>query len=548
MNMPRSVIDRDLIHGTAPSALRTPPRRATPASSPLPPSSPFAEEDDYEIPGLARFHHVVPSPKLGLLQSLFVPKGPPDDDYEDNILHERHPSAPLLPLPLSVQTPTTLSSELVDLDKILFSTPGDSKECESERPSQQPQPDGTHSSTPVSTAPRPLALVSTPASALSTETDPVADQDMADTVQSLYSRTVSSALTILDEREHPASSPLSSPPSSPSPEQQQWQQCGKHTPLPLLPLSLPLSIPSARGTSVKRPAAEEVDGDLDADTDIIESECASPSPSTSASPAHTHPRAKRRRREADGDDKSWRDRKKHLYPLTVSTPTPLSASLSSHQPTASSASSPPARPPLQTSSPPDSSSSTSPTTSMNTSTSTSRTTPSSPPGDQDADDDDDDDQDDRIRTTDDEEEEQQKQQEQQGKRRQEPSSPCPHPALLGILLESFALSRASSLPLTTLTRTTPALADHPHAHITATLEWAMRARILGCVRSSGEALPPSYFYDPTMDPDRERGELLKCLMPRAGKRRETMKYKQYYWAPVVVGRDRTRTWDVDWEE
>jgi hypothetical protein len=125
---------------------------------------------------------------------------------------------------------------------------------------------------------------------------------------------------------------------------------------------------------------------------------------------------------------------------------------------------------------------------------------------------------------------------------------CPHPALLGILIEALALSRASSLPLSTLTRTNPALADYPHAVITSTLAWAVRERILGCVRSSGEALPPSYFYDPAEDPDRERGELLRCLMPRAGKRRETMKYKQYYWAPVVVGRGRTRTWDVDWEE
>ena len=84
--------------------------------------------------------------------------------------------------------------------------------------------------------------------------------------------------------------------------------------------------------------------------------------------------------------------------------------------------------------------------------------------------------------------------------------------------------------------------------LATTLEWAVRARVLGCVRSSGEKLPPSYFYDPTEDPDRERGELLRCLMPRAGKRRETKKYKQYYWAPFVVGRGRARTWDVDWEE
>jgi hypothetical protein len=128
------------------------------------------------------------------------------------------------------------------------------------------------------------------------------------------------------------------------------------------------------------------------------------------------------------------------------------------------------------------------------------------------------------------------------------SQQCPHPALLGILVEALALSRASSLPVSTLTRTTPALAGYPQAVLTATLAWAVSARILGCVSSSGESLPPSYFYDPDADPDRERGELLRCLMPRAGKRRETMKYKQYYWAPVVVGRKSTRTWDVDWEE
>jgi hypothetical protein len=127
-------------------------------------------------------------------------------------------------------------------------------------------------------------------------------------------------------------------------------------------------------------------------------------------------------------------------------------------------------------------------------------------------------------------------------------TPCPHPALLGLLLETLALSRASSLTQTALVRINPALAPSSSAVLATTLKWAVQARVLGCVRSSGEALPPSYFYDPSVDPDRERGELLRCLMPRAGKRRETMKYKQYYWAPVVVGRGRTRTWDVDWEE
>ena len=130
--------------------------------------------------------------------------------------------------------------------------------------------------------------------------------------------------------------------------------------------------------------------------------------------------------------------------------------------------------------------------------------------------------------------------------------PCPHPTLLGLLLETLTVSRASSLTQSALVRTNPALAPSSSAESSAvlatTLKWAVQARVLGCVRSSGEALPPSYFYDPAMDPDRERGEVLRYLMPRAGKRRETMKYKQYYWAPVVVGRGRTRTWDVDWEE
>ena len=58
----------DLGHKTAPSAhiLPTPPRR-TPVSSPLPPSSPFAEEDEYEGSAPMRFHSL-PSPKPEYLE------------------------------------------------------------------------------------------------------------------------------------------------------------------------------------------------------------------------------------------------------------------------------------------------------------------------------------------------------------------------------------------------------------------------------------------------------------------------------------------------
>src|SRR6266702_8437424 len=60
------IIYSDLGHKTAPSAHIAPPQR-TPASSPLPPSSPFAEEDEYEGLAPTRFHSL-PSPKPEHLQ------------------------------------------------------------------------------------------------------------------------------------------------------------------------------------------------------------------------------------------------------------------------------------------------------------------------------------------------------------------------------------------------------------------------------------------------------------------------------------------------
>jgi hypothetical protein len=250
---------------------------------------------------------------------------------------------------------------------------------------------------------------------------------------------------------------------------------------------------------------------------------ASASESAFTPPEHPCARSKRRRRDSDADDKPWRDRKKlarvSLPPTQAPAPAPA-------QPLSAPSS---ASTPLSTSPPSASSSS---TTTAPTSTATPSTfTPASTPSSLTSDSNPDDVKKDPNNSDDD-----------------DGDQPCPHPALLGTLIEALALSRASSLPLSTLTRTNPALAEYPQAVLTTTVAWAVRARILGCVRSSGEALPPSYFYDPATDPDRERGELLRCLMPRAGKRRETMKYKQYYWAPVVVGRGRTRTWDVDWEE
>jgi hypothetical protein len=315
-------------------------------------------------------------------------------------------------------------------------------------------------------------------------------------VPSSYSRAASSALTAFDYElssapsspprdGFPASSPLSSPPSSPSPDQRREVELA--------------SSPSfAMGAGTKRHMPTAV---LESDSDV----------SASASPerARSHPKRRRVHMNSD-DDKPRRESKKSSRASAPAqqqalVPTPTHSSIPASPPRASS-------------------SSTTSSAAMSSSSPISDRSPhaanaivgNNSEGNHDGDDD--------------------------------KHQSCPHPALLGILIEALASSRASSLPLTTLTRTNPAVASYPDALITSTLTWAVHSRILGCVRSSGEALPPSYFYDPAADPDRERGELLRCLMPRAGKRRETMKYKQYYWAPVVVGRGRTRTWDVDWEE
>jgi len=50
---------------------------------------------------------------------------------------------------------------------------------------------------------------------------------------------------------------------------------------------------------------------------------------------------------------------------------------------------------------------------------------------------------------------------------------------------------------------------------------------------------PKWYYVPEQDPDQERAGLLKMIMPRAPKRRTTMKYKQYYWKPL----DKISKWD-----
>ncbi|KAI0047918.1 hypothetical protein FA95DRAFT_1605677 [Auriscalpium vulgare] len=150
------------------------------------------------------------------------------------------------------------------------------------------------------------------------------------------------------------------------------------------------------------------------------------------------------------------------------------------------------------------------------------------------------------------------------------ADPCPHPTLLNTLIETLALSRASALSASALHRSLPS-SSSPSAPtldaIGAALAWGARTGVLCALPSSGDNVPPSYFYEPARDPDRERAGVLGALLAdgAGGGRREKRKYKQYYWKPVVLARGggarerrrrgreeedegRVQGWDVDWEE
>ncbi|KAF8629301.1 hypothetical protein AX15_003518 [Amanita polypyramis BW_CC] len=125
----------------------------------------------------------------------------------------------------------------------------------------------------------------------------------------------------------------------------------------------------------------------------------------------------------------------------------------------------------------------------------------------------------------------------------------------GMLIESMALSRASSLPVSSLYKsvmqTQPALIAQK-----SEMEWVSIFRhvlevgvvggVFGKVESSGkddngQSLEPQWFYVPEMDEDQERAALIRSMMPRPGKRNETKKYKQYYYRPL----DKISRWDPE---
>ncbi|KAF8697253.1 hypothetical protein AX14_001393 [Amanita brunnescens Koide BX004] len=130
--------------------------------------------------------------------------------------------------------------------------------------------------------------------------------------------------------------------------------------------------------------------------------------------------------------------------------------------------------------------------------------------------------------------------------------------ILGMLIECMAVSRASSLPASSLYKSVmqsrPALKAQKSdkdwiAVFLRVLEGGVAGRgsgIFGKVESSGKdardrPLEPQWFYVPEMDEDQERATLIRSMMPRPGKRNETKKYKQYYYRPL----DKISRWDPE---
>lgn len=128
--------------------------------------------------------------------------------------------------------------------------------------------------------------------------------------------------------------------------------------------------------------------------------------------------------------------------------------------------------------------------------------------------------------------------------------------LQGMVIESFTVSRASALPASALYRSItdnrPSLKTERSQEewmelIEAVLEEGQsNSGVFGKVESSfkddsDRALEAKWFYVPERDVDQERATLISSMMPRAAKRTETKKYKQYYYQPL----DKISRWDPE---
>ncbi|KAF9526560.1 hypothetical protein CPB83DRAFT_896064 [Crepidotus variabilis] len=133
-----------------------------------------------------------------------------------------------------------------------------------------------------------------------------------------------------------------------------------------------------------------------------------------------------------------------------------------------------------------------------------------------------------------------------------------HATMCGLVIETMATTRASSLPVSSICklvmRSQPSLkSQRTEPEWLRVFERVLRdgevtrgCGVFGKVDSSGKdnsdrPLEAQWFYVPERDEDQERATLIKSMMPRPGKRTETMKYKQYYWRPL----GKISKWDAE---
>ncbi|TFK61896.1 hypothetical protein BDN72DRAFT_752521, partial [Pluteus cervinus] len=128
--------------------------------------------------------------------------------------------------------------------------------------------------------------------------------------------------------------------------------------------------------------------------------------------------------------------------------------------------------------------------------------------------------------------------------------------LCGMIVESMASSRSSSLSISTIVKlvmqsrpTLKAQKDDKewcNVFVDVMEEGNKRWGVFGKVESSGKddsdkPLEARWFYAPELDPDQDRAMLVRSMMPRPAKRNVTKQYKQYYWQPV----EKISRWDPE---
>jgi hypothetical protein len=133
-----------------------------------------------------------------------------------------------------------------------------------------------------------------------------------------------------------------------------------------------------------------------------------------------------------------------------------------------------------------------------------------------------------------------------------------HSTVCGLVIETMATSRASSLPASSIFKLV--MSSQPYLKSQRSEDDWLRifervlrdgaadrgSGVFGKVESSGKdasdrPLEAQWFYVPERDQDQERAALIRSMMPRPGKRTETMKYKQYYWRPL----EKISKWDPE---